>query len=560
MSSVEIDRDDFEKDLASLASVSEVFFKLDDLMARTIGSDGETLLIQNGSDSYYMVNETGWRELQGVHERFLKEMFDLDKPLLISDPDQIYENIDEFVDTGVENIDTLLAFPVHDDGAKGVLLIWKKKINEKHQVMVPLIVGSEMIGVTTQVKNKKIENSFDENIISTLEELSPLVGKMAEMSKSFIDENKEKVAKQIDNLDTEESITEVAKMLTGQLLGVSTSIENMKSVMRLIKKESRNNIKLNENVNILESFISSMDENILKATLRASENEIMRNVLGNKLNVYTQTFFENLIYPYIIRACHSERDAVCYIDTKIPKEILLDPKSSYSFINTLIHYLFEWNAFGKKIYFNIRKSLQNTGLFLEIITQEFNEQLSEDKIQSLITGNDAPKALALLYEEFVRSGGTLQVRADGQKSMVTYSLYLPSSVASELMIADIQIPEKTKVGFLIDSKKDYLYANNMARYLFSLGLSKGKFVASEKESIVKDKDLTHLVVFESRFDRDFFRERLKSTNLIVMIVLDGCPQNDKAVLLDYSNVDMEMHKYDKHLKKMEEFLILGGLR
>jgi len=560
MSRSELEIEAFENDLNHLDNVSEIFFRFHDVMRNSIGSDGEVILVKNGDDSYYMVNETGWRELRSIHERFLKDIFDQDGAKVLNDNSELYEHIDEFTGIDASGIDTLVLFPVQSKRTGACLIAWKNRINEKQQVMVPLIVGSEMIGMTTQVKSKTVENGFDDNIVATLNDLGPAIAKVSSLLKEKIDHSKKRLSEQLDNIESEESITEIAKILIGQLMGVATSLENIKSVLKLIKRDAKGNLRLNENIGILEEFVTSMDKNILASILKASENDIMRKILGEKVNVSTLGFFEKIIYPYIIESCEKSKEAVCYMDTKIPKEIFLDVKSSYAFVTTLIRHLFDWDLLGGKIHFNIRKSLQNTGLFLELICQDVERKESEEEIGSRITGGNAPRGLRLLYEAFVRSGGTFRLRSEPQKSLLSYILYIPAQAVSELPVADIEIPEQTKVGFIIDREKDYLYANNMARYLFSLGLEKGKFIASEKLSLVNDKGLTHLVVFESKFDKKFFKEELKGKNLVVLIVREGCPQKDKTVLLDYSDVDMEMHKYDKHLRKMEEFLIMGGLR
>jgi hypothetical protein len=557
MSGSKLEIESFENDLNHLDNVSEIFFRIHDVMRSGIGSDGEAVLVKNGDGSYYMVNETGWRELQGIHEQFLKDIFDQDGVKILNDNSKLYEHIDEFAGMNASRIDTLILFPVRSEQIEACVIAWKNRINEKQHVMVPLIVGSEMIGMTTQMKSKIVENGFDENIVATLNSLGPVITKVSSLLKEKIDWSKRRLSEQLDNIESEESITEIAKILIGQLMGVATSLENVKSVLKLIKKDAKGHIRLNENIGILEESVTSMDKNILASVLKASENGVMRKILGEKVDVDTLSFFEKIIYPYIIESCEKSREAVCYMDTGIPKNIFLDVKSSYLFVNTLIRHLFDQDFLGKKIHFNIRKSLQNTGLFLEILCQDIVTDETEESIRNQIITESAPKGLALLYEAFVRSGGTFRLRSEPPKSLLSYTFYIPAQAASELPVADIEIPKQTKVGFIIDREKDYLYANNMARYLFSLELEKGKFIASEKLSLINDESLTHLVVFESKFDKKFFKEELKGKNLVVLIVKEGCPQKDETVLLDYSYVDMEMHKHDKHLRKLEEFLILG---
>ena len=561
MSQEAFDIEMMKKSFEEMDNINELFSTFHELMSTTIGSDGEMLLVGEAGTLRYLINQTGWNEVGELHDPLIRETLEKGRFRLIPDASEYPGNFERFTDTEKENLDSLLLYPIEQEGEPALLLAWKKKISEKEQVMVPLIVGSERIGITTQVKHRRVQNGFDDEVSQKLESLAPLLDELSVRFLETIRDEKRKLAEQFENIDSESTIREVAKNMMGQLMGISASLDSLKSLLTSIKRETRTQVRTFENVLLADRILHSVEHNILETILSASENDIARNLLGREITVDTRIFFEHLIYPYLIEACLQERDAVCHIDNTLKKEIFLDAKSAYSFLNLLIRTLFQGEIIGNQIQFSIKPSRQNPGFIFEMSYKDNEESVDENTLRDRIFSKESPGSIALLYDQFVRAGGMLQIKTDSERSTVRFMIYFPATDASTAPLSEIEIPEQTKVGFLIDRAEDYFYANAMAKYLFSLGLSREKFVAAEDLSILKrDPALTHLVIFESKFDPHLFKEELKDSEWIVMIVRNGCEQHDTPVTFDYSHVDLEMHRYDTYLRKIEELLIMGSLK
>jgi hypothetical protein len=98
-------------------------------------------------------------------------------------------------------------------------------------------------------------------------------------------------------------------------------------------------------------------------------------------------------------------------------------------------------------------------------------------------------------------------------------------------------------------------ANNIARYLLALGISKTQLKGAESINAFKD-DLTHLVIFQSQFSKELFEVTLKIKSFHIMLMTNGCSQDQEVTFYDYSMIDYEIDKNRFYLNELEDFIQL----
>jgi len=554
-----IDLQQLAKELEDTQTASETLFRLHEILSDLIGSSGEALLIRLGDDHYYLADRTGVRELFTLHNPFLKRAIAQKELELITDLEEFDESVETIVDAKRSEIESLLLYPFSVDGMDAVLITWRKKSSEKRQVMVPLMVGTKMVGVTTQVKSTEVSAEYDEEAMERIDALTPILQAAARRIVELMQKERERLEKRFEDLDSQIALKELSRLLVSELAGISGSMENLREFLALARRHAGMDTKTYQHLGIAEDIADNIEQKLLSTLEATAKSELGEELYRHRAVVATQTLFSSTIYPFLVRSCMEERDAVCYMSPRLPQKIALDLAAIHSFVEALVRSLFERSIVGEQLFFDIKQTKQNTGLFLEIILKRPNAPQKESDFLELLVGAKAPSSLQLLYRRFLTAGGTLWIGKEERKELVTLSLYIPAEPQSQRPISDLQVDASTKVGFLFTKSRDYIYANNIARYLFAFGLPKERFVASEDPSIV-DADLTHLVIFESKVQDHLLKEGLKDRKMVTMLVLDGCYERERVEFYDFTYIDLEMYKYDRYLKRIEEFLIMARLR
>ncbi len=553
-----IDIEALIKELEETKTPSETLFKLHEILGDLIGSSGEVLLIKLDDEHYYLADRTGVRELFAIHNPFLKSVLGQKDVALYTDLSEFDESIEMVLDAGRDEIESLLLYPFSFDDKEGLLIGWRKKMSRKQQVMVPLMVGTKMVGLTTQVKNTEVEQEYDEQTMERIESLTPILQAAAKRIIELMEQERKRLDERFGDLGSDVALGELSKLLLAQLSGISGSIENLREFVTFAKRSAGMDSKTFRHLEVAEEIVDNIDQKLLGALDAASKSDLKSAFFPTGTEVATQTLFSSTIYPYLVRSCVEERDAVCYMSPRLPQKIALDLGAIHSFVEGLIRSLFERSIVGEAIFFDIKQTKQNSGLFLEIVLKRPNAPQKEGRFLELLVGSEAPSSLQLLYKRFLEVGGSLWISRDEQKQLQILSLYIPAEPRTDRPVSDLRVDESTKVGFLFDKQRDYIYANNIARYLFAFGLPKERFVASEDPQII-ESNLTHLVIFESKAQRQLLKEGLKDRRIVTMLVLDGCYERHEVQMYDFTYIDLEMYKYDRYLKRIEEFFIMASL-
>jgi len=553
-----VDLEKLTTELQQTTTTSETLFKLHEILSDLIGSSGEALLIKLDDDHYYLADRTGVRELYTLHNPFLKRAIAQKEMELITDLGEFDESVETVIDARRDEVEALLLYPFTFDDKDAVLISWRKKSSRKHQVMVPLMVGTRMVGVTTQVKSTEVSGEYDDEAMEQLGTITPILQAAAKKIVELMAREKERLERRFEDLESDVALKELSKLLVSELAGISGSMENLKEFIGLARRYAGMDTKTYQHLGVAQEIAENIEQKLLSTLQATAKSELGAELFGKKEEVSTQTLFSSTIYPYLVRSCMASKDAVCYMSPRLPQKIALDLAAVHSFTEALIRSLFERSIVGEQLFFDIKQTKQNTGLFLEIILKRPNAPQKESAILDLLVGSRAPAALRLLYERFLDAGGTLWIGRQEEKELVTLSLYIPAEPRSRRPVSSLEVDESTKVGFLFDKQRDYIYANNIARYLFAFGLPKERFVASEDPGIV-DSDLTHLVIFESKVQDHLLKEGLKDRKMVTMLVLEGCYEKQDVRFYDFTYIDLEMYKYDRYLKRIEEFLIMARL-
>jgi hypothetical protein len=551
----------------------ETLFRIfEETVRSVITFDGIALTVFDMSTNRYisMGKDGLWREFEVLPESLTQNAFFKDGIKRYEQPSE-KKGFFPAVDTQDEtHISSLLLYTFEDSNneLKCVVSLWTCYEEEKDQILQPLVVGNQMVGMTTRIKNKVKHKTFDIEEIKQLksyavtQKLKSMVHRLYEI----VTEKKEvllKTDKKNDN--TDEIFTTPQELITtllNILLGTRGTIENMSVIVKRLEKLLRSDGEALKQVKYLASSLDGIKNNLLHAFRFASAHEIVASLTQTYETVETERFFKNLLENKLNVACEKHIVFNYFHDPRIGKKAAFaDRTNLYTFLSQFLDFLFAISAEYSDMEFQVLKQSKNEYLIVKAVFRTKNEIAASDVENLFFTGKQA------LFNEFFDETSYKRFKQIGGKTKISYDK------ARENFVIQVAVPykpvdtessgknmhsllENKKVGFLLSSRTDMSVAENMARYLILSGVAKENIFLIKDSRKIVEKALTHIVVFEkallalSESEQSIFSDRM------VMLVTEGCLRDGEMPFYNYAFIDMEIEKNDIYLSDLEEFISL----
>lgn len=536
----------------SIQPYDETFFTLRETLRNAVASDGFQLAVYDHETNLYTLlsSDMQWREYDILPESLLKEAFAKQKPLRIEDIRQsrtFHADIDA---AGDKKAGSMLLYPFKEDSGRytAVYVLWRHFETEKDQILQPLVVGNQMVGMTTRAQHTIVKKSFDKeeekHVASLTAKLHPYVTElMAHIAKS-----KEALLEDIKEDETlfgtpQEIIASLIHMLTG----LNRSVTNLQDIIAQLKKRIHKDDAAASYIGTLEAIATSMQERLEHTVAFTSTHEIVRSLLEGHAEVETVPFFSYFFTSKKAYACDKHLSVNLFLDPRTPAKLTLDKAALFAFMQAMTDLLFN-------------EAEANTPFYMFIYTHPESRRLI---IKTMLYTPQEPSALTHLkqeafemtYRRFRKAGGDVTTHYDPTTRLATYKATLGYTNAASLPVAPSLADRSFRIGFLLSKTRDLDTANNLTRYLMAMGVKKEALSAGESPGFVTP-ELTHLIVFESRFDALAEALDLRSLGCKILLVTDGCLQKGVTRFYDFSVIDAEIEKNSLYLDDLIDFLTL----
>jgi len=551
--------EEVERDLDTLNDYDEIFHYLENLIENSFDFDGLTVVIYNKAEEKYIIltEDLQWRDMKSLPESLIHTCFEkkLPQSIVLGDDITCNINLDCF---GEDSVSGLLLYPItgKSKSMDVVFAIRKKYKKEKDEVMEPLIVGSQKVGVTTRVKNTYIPQVFNEDDLQYLhgieEELLAIVEKLINQ----ITLQKEAVLKQVkEDEKVFNTPQEIIATLVNILMGTNASINNLKDILKQIREQLHHNDKIIPQIKLMQEIVETLDQNLVNTFQFSTKNSMLQELFKGKERIETEKFFEYFsIYGHDI-ICEKNLALNFFLDPSLPQEVKIERQSTYIFLTEILQFAF--NDVNKDANFNINISLKKNEKMVLFAISYDAEVLEAQTYRNMFIGDTEnhplKQSIKLSYKKFIQVGGKVAISVDTKK--VTFNIKIPFEESSPRPLALPIGKNNIKIGILLHKEKDFLSANTVARYLLALGISKSQIKGAEDINLFKN-DISHLIIFQSRFSQELFNETLQETPYHIMIMTDSCPKKDHVTFYNYSVVDMEIDKNRFYLSDLKDFIRL----
>ena len=549
-------------DLETLNDYEEIFQFTKNIIKSDCNFDGMVIVINDKKKEKFVIltEDLQWREMTALPESMIKAIFETKTPQIVSEPTE-NPSFNQGLDcSGEEEVSALLLYPAEskDQNIEIVFSFWKKFKKEKDEIMEPLIVGSQMVGVTTRVKNTLIPTSFKKEdliFIQSIEEsLLVAVSKLMAQIETQKDTVLNQITKDEQVFNTPQ---EIIATLVNILMGTNTSIQNLKDTLVQIKEQIHHNDKIMPQVVLMKEILDTLDQNLTNTFQFSTTNNVIQELFKGKDTIKTEEFFRYFGTFGQDIVCQKKLSLNFFLDPRLPSEMKIEKQSTYIFLTELLRFSFDDAQVNTHFNINILAVPQKSTVFFKIT---YNVEIKDSQAyRNMFIGNQAEnnileQSIHLAYKKFVQTGGKVSISADVEKGQVSFTITTPFESHGFAPLVNPIKKNNVKVGLLLNKEENYQSANNIARYLLALGIVKTQVKGAEKIKLFHD-DLTHLIVFQSMFSKELFEDTLKNKPYHIMIISDGCVK-EEVTFYDFSMVDYEVDKNSFYLHDLEEFIQL----
>jgi len=541
----------YRKELRKDLSIIEVVNLLHSIVEELVDANGCSILLENNG-KYYLASEKRKILLEKQEKSMALKALKEKKILTIKNvSDEIIYN------SAIDNIDgepitSEVFFPFSGEYT-AVVCIWKNAQEEKEEVMTPLIVGNQIVSVSTTKTSKVKLKEFDEDDLNKIESIQSFI-------RDSIKKIYTKLPKEIDSFVYEDrqisSNKNAAEKRDFSLSELRRDLEF--SLVQIEELESRSYENLDEE--ILEKSMTALIGS------RTQIFEKLRNFITNiprEISSATKLLdiFEIKIENRKTKLCLKDLHLYTYIDPSIYSEIVLKKNSIKFFLGKLFDFCIddvdtqgEMNLsllpVGKNLECSISYDKKN---FSETLLKLYRTYFESRSHYIFIKENGLDEELVLAYKLFTENGYTAGV--DYKDSKLIFSFLMPYHPYSKNRFKDFDRMGRTKVGILFNRLKDYRSANLLARYLINMGLDMKNVVVSDNIDTFKTSSVTHFIVYQSCLSErvfDFFNE-YREGNLKVLLFMEDC-MDDSVEMFDFSSIDFYILKDDVYLGHLIYFL------
>ncbi len=411
-------------------------------------------------------------------------------------------------------------------------------IRIKSKIIVPIIDNEHFLGMVTAYSSiKKIKN-FTPDDLEILEALVPFLTNVIYMMypgmKNYEEEiyvsqrlmeSSENIVEKVEEVQQQQQQTEESEQtlnfLANTVHDIRTPANSLFGFLELMEEQIDDNRLLQYIHNAKESarFINELTTSILDRI--SSQRERSK---GEKETVNPTRFFADVAETFSANMYNKQITYNIFIDPALPKEISIDTmmlkrvlmnllNNAYKFtptggeINLLVQYLPE-----KK---KVKIAVNDTGIGIapEKQTEIFKAFTQAEKNTKEQYGGTG-LGLAICAQYVSELGGKLKLKSQLDKGSSFY-FSIPLEVTNqEKLFAPIH-NTLLQTGIIL-SKKNLASAQNIARYLTSMGLSKSQFRTFGKIDTIPE-GVTHLICYESMATQTL-KEKAQQRNIPLLIV------------------------------------------
>ena len=528
---------------------------LEDLLKSSVDFDGYSIIIKDENhEIFYQIFDDIWQEFDYIPSSLCTDALESKQGSIYNQPlKEPHYNL--HIDTRGEEASALLLSHVVSESISCVLSLWKSREKEKEQVMMPLIVGSQMIGMTTRVRSKEVFKEFSKSDLKTLYTYHDLFVKLFEKMLISINEQKKSIISEVVEENVFNTPGEVIASLISMLIGVKGSIENIDESIKNIQEDIHKESKLYQQLNIVNIIISNTKKNILNSLKFTSENTIIKALSESKDVVESDVYFKELFYPFTSNACEKGINSILYIDPRLPKKISLYKRIIFTILTTIINDIIGGKN-GIDDFELMANVIDSSSLEIKIKYKENDHNYREgydikEPPLNLVEKDDSSSTI---YRKFISIGGRVDQYYSEKYSKFNISVKIPFDIVLKAPIVSKVDYSGINISILLDPDSDLMYANIMARYFLNFGLKTDQMIGIRDMNSLPSST-THLIVFESKFNNEFF-EKIRGRDLRVLVVKDGCIDEDHHNIYDFSMVDNQILKSDLCLFDLKDFLVL----
>lgn len=293
----------------------------------------------------------------------------------------------------------------------------------------------------------------------------------------------------------------------------------------------------------LKQYVSNAKEsasfiNDLTTSMLDKASGIEREDTSKIELVHSATYFSKISELFISNMYNKKISFNVFIDPTMPREIEVETLKLKRVIMNLIGNAYKFTPTNECIEFSVRYKAKDKKVHIFVkdsgigIAKEKQEAIfeafkqAEDDTNEKYGGNGLGLAICAGFVK--EMGGKLTIDSDLGKGS-TFSFDIPITFQSEEPIFQPIVDTESKICIFMD-KVNKCSANNIARYLVKMGISKNQIKAVDDLSAI-EKETTHIIFFQNKLcieNVEYFKEH----NMAMLEVEENLLSLDNSDLID----------------------------
>ena len=550
----------YEKEIEEInrcSGIDEVVRYVEEKLRSCSEIDGGMFLLQQ-EEKDYMINRDETVELEEVPKSLLQEALEKKKVVVVDEPVKKSAYVEAVDNPDHLKLSALLFVPLEsDDGVYGVLKLWKTVETEKEQVVMPLITGGKVMGMSTRSKHTHIHKSFEEEEVEKIVEHQPLLEAALVKIASILETQEEDALNTLMQHAVLNSPEEASAYLFSQISSLKAPVNNLLFLHQKLLKSVHKDDRVYPDILSAATLVEQINQRLHRA-VGSLDKEMVHRLVDDMQAIESETYFVSFHQGIVSKACEKLLKYGFFLDPTLPAEINIPEKQLSAFLPLLLNLTIEDAERSQKFDFRIQRDENGDRMKIVISYKKphmDNEILNiyQELFKNPSKEDVASEELFFAYKKLQHTGGKIALSYD--RDILTYTVTVPyEHISDKALIPALSTQHTSKICLLLDTKEEMDAANNIARYILRMGIQRSQLVATTDHTLMP-KDVTHLVIFESQFDDILDGDTLNAFEGKVLMVTKGC-QSDGVSLADFSLVDASIEADQYYLHELYEFLAL----
>ena len=408
-------------------------------------------------------------------------------------------------------------------------------IKIKSKIIVPLVSDERLVGIVTVYSSVKKAKKFIKEDMQKLQALSPylidIINKMHPCDDKNCSCNKRE-PKEAENMALQEiQRVEASRRETREEKAIDSSMANFIHDIRTPANTLQGFLEL------LESQIT--DKRLKEYLLNAKESASFINELTTEMlerislqreekssqlkEIKSAKFFANIAEMFVSNMYEKKLDFNVYIDPQLPKTIEVDELKLKRIVMNLIGNAYKFTPYGKSVEFAVKYNKESKSATIYVkdkgigIAKEKQKQIFEafkqaEESTSLSYGGTG-LGLSICAGYVAEFGATLELESELDKGS-KFFFTLPVKAIDETPSFEAVENKDIKIAVLMSPKNSFSFLN-IAHYFVRMGTNKNNVAAISSVSEIS-KDVTHLVVYQHKFDNTIQSHIAKNTKVLIV--------------------------------------------